>query len=93
MDGSDSNTKHYREAYPALAALAKSSDGRMAYTPFMELLNGSSEKKDILARLISDSVIVKGCKYIEFEWQASLWYARQFLPPPPPSKTGQSRKW
>ena len=82
LDASDSGTKLYREAYPALSALAKSSGGRMAYSPFMMLLSGVDKKKDILAQLVSDSIVVEGGDDIGFEWQASLWYARQFLPPP-----------
>ena len=58
----------------------------MAYDPFVKLLSGTN-KEGLLDDLVSDSIIVTGPKYIEFELKASLWYARHFLARP------RSKSW
>lgn len=69
-----------------MIALANAPDGAIAYDPFMELLSGANKEK-LFDELVSDSIVVAGPEFIEFEWQASLWYARHFLDRP------RSKSW
>ena len=90
-DSSDS--KFYRDAYPALAALAPPAhDGRMKYTAaapgliMLLIVNGGTAKdaEGLAKLLVRNGIVVEGRKFIEFfDGQASLlWYARRFLPAP-----------
>ena len=62
-------------------ALAKSPDGRIAINLFMALLSGAHKNK-LREELVNDSIVITGREFVEFEWQASLWYARHFLARP-----------
>ena len=76
----NSASSRYRELYPALRKLANTPNGRMEIDAFDELLSGAKEEH--LKRLVSDSIVVAGPEYVEFEWQAAKWYVQEFLPLP-----------